>query len=51
MDPGTKVADVDGKPITYGDLQNDQEVGPKIRQAEVKPSPICTTSAARSSTS
>jgi protein-disulfide isomerase len=36
MDPGTKVADVDGKPITYGDLQNDQEVGPKIRQAEVK---------------
>lgn len=36
MDPGTKVAEVDGKPITYGDLENDKEVGPKVKQAEVK---------------
>jgi protein-disulfide isomerase len=36
MDPATKVAEVDGQPITYGDLQNDHEVGPKVRQAEVK---------------
>jgi protein-disulfide isomerase len=36
LDPGTKVAEVDGKAITYGDLQNDHEVGPKLRQAEVK---------------
>src|SRR5205823_12250295 len=36
MDPGAKVAEVDGQPITYGDLQNDHDVGPKVRQAEVK---------------
>jgi protein-disulfide isomerase len=36
VDPSTKVAEVDGKPITYGDLQNDREIGPKLRQAEVK---------------
>ena len=36
IDPATKVAEVDGQPITYGDLQNDHEVGPKVRQAEVK---------------
>ena len=36
MDPTTKVAEVDGQPVTYGDLQNDHEVGPKVRQAEVK---------------
>ena len=36
MDPATKVAEVDGQTITYGDLQNDKEVGPKLRQAEVK---------------
>jgi protein-disulfide isomerase len=36
IDPATKVAEVDGKAITYGDLQNDGEVGPKLRQAEVK---------------
>src|SRR6059058_5588755 len=36
MEPAAKVAEVDGQPITYGDLQNDKEVGPKIRQAEVK---------------
>jgi protein-disulfide isomerase len=36
MDPATKVAEVDGKPITYGDLQGDTELGPKLRQAEVK---------------
>jgi protein-disulfide isomerase len=27
---------VDGKTLTYADLQNDGEVGPKLRQAEVK---------------
>src|SRR3989440_3662620 len=36
MDSTTKVAEVDGQPITYGDLQNDHEVGAKLRQAEVK---------------
>ena len=36
MDPAQKVAEVDGQPITYGDLTNDHDVGPKIRQAEVK---------------
>ena len=36
MDPTTKVAEVDGQPITYGDLQSDHDVGPKLRQAEVK---------------
>ena len=36
MDPGAKVAEVDGQPITYGDLSGDKEVGPKVRQAEVK---------------
>jgi protein-disulfide isomerase len=36
MDPATKVAEMDGKQITYGDLQGDAEVGPKLRQAEVK---------------
>jgi len=36
MDPKTKVAEVDGQPITYGDLQSDHDVGPKLRQAEVK---------------
>jgi len=36
LDPTTKVAEVDGKTISYGDLQNDKEIGPKLRQAEVK---------------
>ena len=36
MDPATKVAEVDGQPITYADLTADKEVGPKVRQAEVK---------------
>ena len=36
IDPGAKVAEVDGKSITYGDVQADAEVGPKLRQAEVK---------------
>jgi protein-disulfide isomerase len=36
LDPGTKVAEIDGKAITYGDLQNDKDVGPKVKQAEVK---------------
>src|SRR3989449_4185859 len=36
LDPGNKVGEVDGQAITYGDVQNDHEVGPKLRQAEVK---------------
>ena len=36
LDPTAKVAEVDGKTINYGDLQNDKEIGPKLRQAEVK---------------
>jgi len=36
LDPGVKVGEVDGQPVTYGDLQNDHEIGPKLRQAEVK---------------
>src|SRR5438132_2576411 len=36
LDPGTKVGEVDGQAITYGDVQNDHEIGPKLRQAEVK---------------
>jgi protein-disulfide isomerase len=36
MEPGAKMAEVDGQPITYGDLLADKDVGPKIRQAEVK---------------
>ncbi len=36
LDPSTRVAEVDGKPITYGELQADRDVGPKVRQAEVK---------------
>jgi protein-disulfide isomerase len=36
IDPATKVAEVDGKAITYGELQGDKDVGPKVRQAEVK---------------
>jgi protein-disulfide isomerase len=36
IDPATKVAEVDGKVVTYGDLQGDKDVGPKLRQAEVK---------------
>jgi len=36
MDPTTKVGEIDGQPITYGDLQNDHQVGPKVRPAEVK---------------
>jgi protein-disulfide isomerase len=36
IDPGTKVAEVDGQPVTYADLQADKEVGPKVRAAEVK---------------
>ena len=36
LEPTTKVAEVDGSPITYGDLQADREVGPKLKQAEVK---------------
>src|SRR3954469_21961321 len=36
FEPSTKIAEVDGQTITYGDLQSDKEVGPKLRQAEVK---------------
>jgi protein-disulfide isomerase len=36
LDPSSKVAVVDGKPITYGDIESDKETGPKVRQAEVK---------------
>src|SRR5438477_379724 len=36
MDPATKVAEVDGQPITYADLTADKETGPKLRQAEAK---------------
>jgi len=36
LDPTTKVAEVDGKSISYGDLQSDKDIGPKLRQAEVK---------------
>jgi protein-disulfide isomerase len=36
VDPSTKVGEMDGKPITYGDLQSDKEVGPKLTQAEAK---------------
>src|SRR5207248_10599832 len=36
VDPASKVGEVDRQPITYGELQNDHEVGPKLRQAEVK---------------
>ncbi|HXL40431.1 MAG TPA: hypothetical protein VN928_07740, partial [Myxococcales bacterium] len=36
LDATTKVAEVDGKSISYGDLQNDKDIGPKLRQAEVK---------------
>lgn len=36
LDPGVKVAEVDGKAITYGEVASDKEIGPKVRQAEVK---------------
>ena len=36
LDPATKVAEVDGQPVTWGDLQADKEVGPKVKQAEAK---------------
>jgi protein-disulfide isomerase len=36
IDPGSKIAEVDGQPITYGEFQGDKDVGPKVRQAEVK---------------
>ncbi|HTO98901.1 MAG TPA: thioredoxin domain-containing protein [Myxococcales bacterium] len=36
IDPATQVAEVDGKALTYGELQADPEVGAKLRQAEVK---------------
>ena len=36
LDPATKVAEVDGRPVTWGDLQADKEVGPKVKQAEAK---------------
>ncbi|TMA25275.1 MAG: thioredoxin [Deltaproteobacteria bacterium] len=36
IDPGTKVAEMDGQPITYAEMQSDKDVGPKVRQVEVK---------------
>ncbi len=36
IDPASKVAEVDGKPITYAEVQTDKETGPKLRQAESK---------------
>jgi protein-disulfide isomerase len=34
--PTTAVGEMDGQKITYGDLQSDKEIGPKLTQAEVK---------------
>jgi protein-disulfide isomerase len=36
VDPASAVAEMDGQKITYGDLQADKEIGPKLTQAEVK---------------
>jgi protein-disulfide isomerase len=36
LDPAQVVGEMDGQKITYGDLQNDKEIGPKATQAEVK---------------
>ena len=36
VDPSTKVAEIDGQPLTYGDLAADKEVGPKLKAAEAK---------------
>jgi protein-disulfide isomerase len=36
IDPGTPVAEIDGQKITYGELQADKEIGPRLTQAEVK---------------
>src|SRR5450432_1194964 len=36
VDPATPVGEMDGQKITYGDLQADKEIGPKLTQAEVK---------------
>src|SRR5690242_4211913 len=36
LDPAAKVAVVDGQPVTYGEVESDRDVGPKLRQAEVK---------------
>ena len=36
IDPSTVVGEIDGQKITFGDMQNDKEVGPKATQAEVK---------------
>jgi protein-disulfide isomerase len=36
IDPSATVGEMDGKKITYGELQNDKEIGPKLTQAEAK---------------
>jgi protein-disulfide isomerase len=36
VDPATQIGEMDGQKITYGDLQNDKDIGPKLTQAEVK---------------
>src|SRR4051812_47911851 len=34
LSPGMKVAEVDGQPMTWADVQGDKDVGPKVRKAE-----------------
>ena len=36
MDPTAKLGEMDGQPITYGDLQADKDQGSKLKQAETK---------------
>jgi protein-disulfide isomerase len=36
IDPATRVAEMDGQPIAWSDVQGDKDVGPKVKQAEAK---------------
>jgi protein-disulfide isomerase len=36
VDPSTVVGEIDGKKITFAEVQQDREVGPKLTQAEAK---------------
>ena len=36
IDATTKIAEIDGQPVTYGEVQGDKDTGPKLRQAEAK---------------
>src|SRR3954463_16128355 len=36
IDPSTVVGEMDGQKITFGELQADKEIGPKVSQAEIK---------------